>query len=242
MAYVNEGIDQRAEVLSNKQDTLVVFVKHDGKLAILNASENYIRIVSPTGGELVPRTHVPGAGAATGKLTHSRTWEENTFPLDEDYIAEWEYQLAGDPTVRYETQFFDVVRMKLPCMIDANNLANFYPDIVSHLTAIGETEPDKFCRTAWSLMLDNLRSKRARPSLILDKARLVNPATQKALELACRALSREVSDVWADRAKVASDLFNGLMSGLGELRYDKDQNGLAAPNEKRRINIRRWTV
>lgn len=243
MAYVDLGIDQRPEVLLNKEDTLQLIVKRNGKLVPLDNVDATVTIMRPTGEVIVAETAADMARVADGMLRYTRTWNEENdlkFELWEDYIAEWKYKVNG--SISYDTIFFDVVRMKLPCLIDVNNMLDFYPDLVEHLLAIGESDADKFCRRAWSLMLDRIRSGHNRPSLILDRSRLVNPAVQKALELACDALTKDITDIWTARAAKHLARYNELRSGLGELKYDRDEDGRAGEDDVKRINRRKMTV
>lgn len=239
MPYVNEGIDQRAEVLIGKADTLTLVVKAGGQL-LTGINSAKVTIMEPSGVVIVAQVNAVVTGSI---LSYTRTWDTGDtkkFELWEDFVAEWEYvTVNGTYTDR---QFFDVVRTKLPCLIDVNNLLDYYPDLIQHLAAIEETDADKFCRRAWSLMLDRIRSGKNRPSLILDRSRLVNPGVQKALELVCNALSRDIGDIWSKRKADHKAEYEALRAGLGELKYDRDEDGLAADTDIKRINRRRFSV
>ena len=85
-------------------------------------------------------------------------------------------------------------------------------------------------------MLDRIRAAGRRPSLILDRVRLINPAVHLALHNASNALAREVNDRWDMQATKHWKRYEQLFGGLGELTYDKDEDAVVSPGEKKRIN------
>lgn len=238
MAYSNEGIDARAEVLLDATDTLAYYVKKDGTQVTVDPATAFITILDPSGNEKVART--AAVIAALGKLSYTRTWTLGTFELWEDYVALWEWQVSS--VVFTDRQYFDPVKNKLNCLIDTNDLLDIYPDLVSHLGTIGETDASKPIRAAWSMLMDRIRSGKNRPSLILDKVRLVNPARQLAAHFACESLSKEPDDLWDKRAVKHLKFYEMLYGGLGELKYDRDEDGLAAQSETKPINRRTFGV
>lgn len=235
MAYVAEGIDQRAEVLQDAAaDSLVFYPKHDGAPDAAPSSA-FVTVVDPSGRELVPRT----AATITGsKLSFTQAWPKATYPLDEEYIALWEWTVGG--IVYSDRQYFDVVKNKLPCLIDTSDLQEVYPNLLNQLKAIGEQDASKFIRRAWSELLDAIRSSGRRPSLITDKVRLINPAVHLALSFTCNALAREAMDIWSSRAKAHSKRWNELFGQLGELRYDATEDGVT--DGKTSVVGGDWTV
>lgn len=246
MAYANEGIDQRLEVLRGAADSLVYFAKANGKPQTIDANSAWVTILDAAGSTKVERTQTGVVIASGGRVTYSRTWAEVDFELWEDYVMEVEYQVSAAVTT--DRVFFDVVKTKLPCLIDNSDLLDFYPDLEEHVKSLNQSGISSvdtiagFIRVAWSQMLDRIRAARNRPSLILDRARLVNPGRRLALSIACEALSREEDDQWDKRAAKHEKAYDKLFLGLGELKYDKDEDGLASEEETKRVNRRKFTV
>lgn len=246
MSYANEGIDQRLEVLRGAADSLVYFAKANGKPQSVDANSAWVTILDAAGSEKVARTQTGVVIASGGRITFSQTWTEADYELWEDYVLIVEYQVST--AVSTDRAFFDVVKTKLPCLIDNSDLLDFYPDLEEHMKSLNQgsdTSTDtiaRFIRAAWSQMLDRIRAGRNRPSLILDRARLVNPARRLALSLACEALSREEDDLWDKRAMKHEKAYDKLFIGLGELKYDKDEDGLASEEETKRVNRRKFSV
>jgi hypothetical protein len=233
MSYANEGIDQRAEVAQGLTDSVGYYVKAAGVLPSIGASA-FVTILDPGGTEKVART----AATITGNLLSlSQSW--TGYSLEEDFVAVWEWTVGGIWFA--DRQYFDVVKTKLPCLVDTSDLEEFYPNLQNHLKALEEnTDAGKFIRRAWSHLMDRLRSGKNRPSLVLDRARLVNPGIQIALWFASEALTRETDDVWDKRAAKHEKRYEALMAGLGELKYDADEDGLASNNETKRVNRRNF--
>lgn len=234
MSYVNEGVDSKPEVLSaTVADSLSYWVKADGAPAV--PTTPFVTILDPNGTEKVART----AATITGsKLSLSRTWDLATFPLAEDYIAVWEWTVGA---VSYaDRTTFDVVKTKLPLLIDTSDVEELYPNISKHLVAVGETDCTKFVRRAWSLILDRIRAGGSRASLIMDRDRLKNPAIQLAAALVNDALCRNPGDVFDQRARRHEKNFEALFAGLGSLTYDKDEDGLSDETPQRVNRVRAW--
>lgn len=245
MAYVNEGIDQRVEVLqSTGEDSLVYWPKANGAaiapdtVAPMAPETNFVTVFDPSGVEKVARTAVEIGD--DDQLILTQAWPIATYPLYEDYSALWEF--VSDDVSYADRQYFDVVKNKLPCLIDTSDLQEIYPNIANHLGSLGETDASKMVRRAWSVLLDRIRSGGNRPSLILDRARLVNPGLQLAAHFVCSALSRESDDIWDKRQEQHFKLYKELFAGLGTLKYDRDEDALAANSETKELNRRRFGV
>ncbi len=241
MAYANEGVDDRAEVLIGEADTLRMFIKRNGEVIAPEANSVYVTIYDASGTQKVARTQVGVTQAATGALTYARTWDAATFERFEDYKAVWEWTEAT--VVQKEILFFDVVKTKLPCMVDLSDLQEHYPDIEEHLKQLEDApEPDKFIRRGWSHLMDRIRSGGNRPSLILDRSRLVNPGVHLALHFACNALAKVPGDIWDMRKAEHFRWYERTFASLGQLKYDIDEDGNASDGETKRINRRRFFV
>lgn len=240
MSYTSNGIDARAEVLEGEEDTLVTYLKANGAAIPPDANTAWVTIFDPSGTQLVARTQTGVAQAASGQLSFTRTWDATTFERWEDYVALWEWQVSG--ATFKDRQFFDVVKTKLPVLIDTNDIIEIYPDIEEHIKSIGETDCTKFIKRAWSHMLDRIRAGKNRPSLILDRSRLVNPAIHLTCFYICNALKRAVGDVWDTRRAEHKEEWQSLFGGLGELKYDIDEDGLVAEAETKRVNRKTWGV
>lgn len=234
--YVNEGIDQRFEVLVDTADSLVYWPRVDG-LRVTPTSGTFT-VESPSASVLAgPTAFVVGAN---GQLPISQAWPEARYPIGEDYQTLVTYVVAG---VTYSDRiYFDVVRTKLLCLIDDDMLQGVYPDIENHLLGIGETNTAKFIRRGWSQLLDRIRAGGNRPSLILDKQRLINPGIERALQLACFALSKDPADLWDMRAQAHEKRYEEFMKGLGQLRYDLNEDAQADRSEETRVVRRRFSV
>lgn len=239
MAYVDQGIDQRAEVLYGAtSDTLVYWAKNNGAPVTLDTSSGFVTLSDNGGAEKVARAAC--SQAANGKLYTTRAWASDVWQLQEDAIALFEWQVSG---VTFQDRlYFDVVKNKLICPVDTSDLLDYYPDLEDHLAAIGETNTVKFIMRAWGKLLNRIRSGHNRPSLILDKSRLIEPAVELTLYLACRALSRVPEDLWAQRMHDHREDYKVAIAGLGELKYDRNEDGIAEQNEVKRINRRKFTV
>src|SRR5688500_2786536 len=107
MAYANEGIDQRAEVLQGATDSLVYWPKVNGANVVPSAAT--VTISGPDGSERVASTAVT-PDATTGQLARSQAWTEASYELGEDYSALWTFTVSS--VVHSERQYFDVVRNK----------------------------------------------------------------------------------------------------------------------------------
>lgn len=234
MTYAYEGDDQKLEVQFDQNDSLVYWVKDGGSPSTPDPGSAYVTVLDPNGGTVVART------AATivsgGKLTYSRTWTDT--PIEEDYIAVWEWQVSAVAIA--DRQTFDVVKTKLPCPIDTSDLQEHYPNIVRHLAAIEETDATKFARRAWSLLMDRIRAGGHRPSLVMDRKRLINPAVQLMAALTCNALAREPGDLWHERASGHMKNFEALFTGLGALNYDRDEDGTVDDVPARVNRVKGW--
>lgn len=232
MTYAFEDYDQKPEVQKNLSDTLTYYPKRDGAPSTVVAASAYVTILDPGGTEVVART---AATIASNKLTLTRTWDEE---LSEDYIAVWEWQ---EGTTTYgDRQTFDVVLTKLPNPLDTSKLQELYPDITSHLAAIGEPDATKFARRAWSMILDRIRSGGNRPALVMDRRRLINPALQLMAALVANTLSKVPGDLWDARASAHMRSYQAFYAGLGTLKYDRDEEGLAGGEA--RVNRRKFYV
>lgn len=237
MAYTDQGIDQRAEILSGATDSLVYWPRVEGEPVIPSAA--YVTVYGPSGSELVARVAVT-PDTTTGKLALAQAWPLVDYAIDQDYAALWEF--TADSVAHADRQFFDVVKSKLPILIDANDLEEVYPNLNAHLKAVGVAEPTRFIRRAWSEMLDRIRGAGYRPSLILERSRLVNPGLQLALKYACGALVRREGDVWDKRFDGHDKSFETLFRGLGSLKYDTNEDATAGDGEPARVNRNRMSV
>lgn len=246
MAYLEQGIDQRLEVSQGLVDSLVYFAKANGQPVTVDPATAWVTIIDPGGSSKVARTQTGVVIAANGKITFSQTWTEALYERWEDYTMLVEYAVSS--VVYSDRVYFDVVKNKLPCLIDVSDLLDYYPDLEEHLKGINpgsdtsEATAAKLIKRAWSYLLDRIRSGKNRPSLILDRARLVNPAVAQALHLICDALSKEEGDVWDKRSEKHLKRYDKLVSGLGDLKYDSDEDGLAGEKETKQINRRIFTV
>lgn len=238
MSYANEGIDQRAEVKSGTTDSVVYYVKQNGAVVEVDATTGYATIHASLGGELVSRAAC--VVAAGGRLSLSQAWPLATYPLAEDYRVAWEWQVAGATFT--DDQYFDVVKSKLPCLIDTSDLQELYPDIVSHMGAIGETDCSKGIKRGWAHLMARIRSGRNRPSLILDRHRLISPAIHIAMHYVADSLKRVPDDLWDERMKDHFKKYEAAFAQIGELKYDINEDAIAQEGETKRINRKRWQV
>jgi hypothetical protein len=238
MPYVDQGIDQRPEVVQGATNALVYWAKDNGAPLSVDADSAFVTLKDNGGTTLLART--AATIAANGKLSISNEWVAATWQLQEDACAVWEWAVSG---VQYaDRQFFDVVLKRLMCPIDTSDLLDEYPDLEKHLQAIGETDTTKFIKRAWSKILNRIRSGHNRPSLILDTSRLTDPAIEMSLYLACRALIREPDDVWSIRMRDHKEEYKVAIAAVGELKYDRNEDGVAEQGEVKRINRRKFTV
>lgn len=227
-------LDGKAEVQAGAVDVLRFWPKYDGAPAMLDSGSGFVTILDPSGGVKVARAACT-VDTQNSVLSVSRTWNE---VIDEDYIAVWEWTVNA--VVFSERDMFDIVKVKLPCMIDTTDLEDFYPDIRQHLNAIAEVDASRFARRAWSMLLDRIRSSGHRPSLVIDRARLVNVGLQCMAALTCNALSRSPGDIWDLRAAGHAKSYEALFSGLGQLKYDRDEDGVSDDVPARVNRIRAW--
>lgn len=236
-AIVARKIDQRAEVIQGTALDTVVYYAYDAGVDSVIASAT-VRILDPGGTVKVNTTTADVFGNA---INLTQAWPAAAYEFWEDYVFEVTW-VDSNGTTFSDRMYFDVVRTKLQCVIADEHLLDVYPDLHSHLASIGETSALKALRRGWSMLLDRIRAGRNRPSLILDRARLVNPALQAALYFACASLAREVGDLWDKRADEHMKLYEKFAGGLGELKYDRDEDGLAGQNETKVINRRPFSV
>lgn len=240
-SYTDEGIDSRAEIqYGATSDTLTYFAKANGAPQSIDALSAFVTILDPGGSTKVPRAQTGIVITAGGKLTFTQAWASATYELWEDFVAVWEWTVGSVPHV--DRQFFDVVRNKMQCLIDESDILEQYPDAQQHLLSLGVANTSRFIKRAWSVLLDRIRSGKSRPSLILDRTRLINPAIEGATARMCRALSKETGDIWHERMIHHFREYNSLIAGLGDLKYDRDEDGLAADNDVKRMNRRTATV
>ena len=245
MSYVAQGVTQKAEVQQGSiADTLAFFARVEGQLVAPTVASAFVTILDPTGATLVARTAATISG---NKLTYSQTWPVATYPLAEDYVAIWEW--ASNSISYVDRQHFDVVLVRLPCLVDVDHIRDVYPNILVHVLALQTSEAEaaadlvsRFVRTGWSQLLDRLRSGGSRPSLVIDRQRLINPAVQIICAQLCNALAREVDDVWSKRAETHGSNYHKLFEGLGTLKYDSTEDGLASEKEETRVNRHRGYV
>lgn len=246
MSYMDEGIDQRPEVVLTNTlinspsvlDSLVFYIKANGAPVTPDAASAFVTLINDGGAVIAARQ--AAVIATGGKLSLTQNWPEATYPLAEDYCALWEWQVAA--VAFADRQYFDCVRSKLPCLIDTSDLQEELPTILDHLAAIGEVDGSKFIRRGWNELLDRIRSGANRPSLILDRGRLVQPAVKLAMAKACRALAKQVDDLWWKRAEQYDEEYDHAWAGLGQLKYDADEDAVASNFDTSRINRRRFTV
>lgn len=246
MSYIDEGIDQRLEVAQGLTDSLVFYAKSNGQPVTVDPASAYVTILDPGGTEKVARTQTGVTIAANGKITFSQTWTEATYERWEDFQMLVEYTVSAIPFA--DRVYFDVVKNKLPCLIDMSDLLDYYADLELHLQSVNQGSDtsavtgSRLIKRAWSFLLDRIRSGKNRPSLILDRARLVNPAIAQALHLICDLLSKEEGDIWDKRQDKHLKRYDKLMAGLGDLKYDMDEDGLASEQETKQINRKLFTV
>lgn len=236
MAYINEGIHQRAEVLQGATDSIVYFPKVDG-VNVTPSSAN-VQVLGPSSQILLPETPVtPGPN---GRLTLSQAWPLATYYLSEDYVAIFTFVASS---ISYsERVFFDVVKMKLLCQISHSDLLNTYPDLESHLLSLNETDTAKFIRRAWSEILDRIRSAGNRPSLLLDVRRLTNAAIELSLHYVAQALEKDTGDLWNSRKADHRAGYNREWGQIGTLKYDFNEDGQADRGEETRVARVRFHV
>jgi hypothetical protein len=58
----------------------------------------------------------------------------------------------------------------------------------------------------------------------------------------CRSLSRESDDIWDRRMKEHWKMWEVALAGLGELKYDRNEDGLQDKQETARPNRRSFSV
>lgn len=237
MPYVDEGIDERLEVQLGTTDELKFFVKRDGAAVAPTALSAWVTILDPGGALKVARTQT---GVTINGATVLFVQDWTGYELWEDYVADLEYSIAG--RVYKERHFFDVVRCRLRCLVDESDVLEFYPDAEDHLQALKIADASRFIKRAWSEILNRIRAGKNRPSLILDTKRLIPVALHKSLEYMCLALFKELDDVWDKRRSIHEGKVKQAWADLGELKYDRTEDGLAGNNESKRINRRQWQV
>ncbi len=239
MAYRNEGIDLRPEIVwKASADSLIFWPKRDADAQGV-ASSATVEISDPSGAVVVAATPAT-VQAVTGRLSYSQAWPEADYDLAEDYSALWTWTISS--VVYSDRQYFDIVRNRLECLIDTNDLLEIWPNLDKHLVAVGETDATKFVRRAWSHLMDHLKAGGNRPSLVLDRARLINPALQLACYYTAAALTRTDGDLWDKRADNAKEMYTELIGSLGTLKYDFDESGTVEVEEDKRANKRSFSV
>jgi hypothetical protein len=255
--FTDEGSQQRAEVLwaetvgaTGLLDTLRYFPRRDGVLfndPRFTLVKGGYTIRDPGGKQLDQDMSFDGSILLKpqGCFEIYKAWDSNTYQLFEDYIVDWQVRfvdaLSGE-TFFNDRQFFDVVRTKLYCTVDDNNLQSYYPDLPLAIQALGVTDTKRWINLAWSQILERVRSGGHRPSLVVDNSRFFNPALHLSLSLVADALSREPDDLWGKRADKHSKRYDEAWNGMGQLKYDYKQIGLADPAEVARINRRGFSV
>lgn len=232
-------IDQRAEVQQSAVDSLVYFVRKEGAPLTPDTGSVWVTVLDPSGNVKQARTQT-GVTLEGSRITYTRTWGTEFELLWEDYVLVVEWQETG--VTRSDRLYFDVVRTKLSCPVTNEDVLEMYPDMDEHIQSVSVTHAGKFIRRAWSQLLDAIRSGHNRPSLILDRARLVNPTLHLALHFLCNSLTKNPQDVWYTRARDHKKQYDQLLAGLGELKYDRDEDGLAGNDETKRMNRRRFQV
>lgn len=238
-SYIDQGIDQRNEVLQGAVDSLVYWVKNNGAAQAIDSASAHVTLMDNTGTTKVARALCTISDS--GKLSVSKTWDADSWILQEDAIALWEWTVGS--IAFSDRQYFDIVKNKLYCPIDTAKLLEVYPDLELHLSGIGETDVTKFIKRAWAKLLVRIRSGHNRPSLILDKHRLVEPALELTLFMVCRALSRNMDDLWWQRKKDHEEDYKHAIASLGEVKYDRNEDGVAEQRgEDKRLNRRKFTV
>jgi hypothetical protein len=224
---MSQGIDQRAEVLQDATDSLRWWPRIDGQRVV--PSSAFVTIHDPDGSERVARTAV--TPTSEGQLVRSQAWPEETYPLAEDYWATWEWVVDG--STYFDRMFFDVVLAKLTCPIEQADLRELYPDLDAYLKGLRLPDAAPFIRRAWSEICDRIRSAGNRPSLILDTHRLTNPALHLSASYLSNALTKASTDHWAERKREHRERYEQLWGGLGELKYDSDEDGTASVADKK---------
>lgn len=240
MPEVTESyIQARAEVLSGAADTLAYWPAVEGFGVLPTAA--FVTVYNPNGGEVVARTEV--TPESTGRLALSRTWDTSSSPIDVEYFAVWEFT-TPDGLSHADRQSFDVVKSKLPILLKAAHLLARYPNLRKHLESLQNAlaTPEHFARMGWEDLLERVRATGKRPSLIMERERLIAPARELALSHASGALVKSAGDVWDSRAKAHLEHFSALFGGLGELAYDVDEDNTTGEDEKRNVVIRDWSV
>ena len=242
MSYANEGLDVRAEVTQDATDSLVFMCLVDG-IPVAPTGTPTVEIRDPNASVLVAAVDTT-AGTPTGQRVYTRTWSEATFPLGEDFSAIFSFVSGG---ITYtERIYFDVVRNRMRILLTPSDLLETTPNLAEHLKGIGLTGTDadlmRFARKGWAHLMNLIRKGGKRPSLILDRARLIEPATEYALAFAFLAMVKRPDDVWRDLAKEHFRLAGEAYSGLGSLRYDIDQDGTTRPGEEGSFTQPKWGV
>lgn len=248
MPFENELQNVRAEVQQGTSlDTLEFWVTIDGE-EIGIGTPFWLTLYDPSGAIIRARTQGNGIGADNDRrMLLTQAWPAATYPLGEDYFAIWEFTFRGANTV--ERQSFDVVKQKLDCMLGKSVLLTHYPDLENHIRAVLPSANYNtaqilapFCRAAWSQLCDRIRSNGKRPSLILDKVRLINPSAELALHMICNALTRDVGDIWDKRSDRHYKNYEVMFGALGELKYDVDEDNVVSPGEVVAVTRRRFWV
>ncbi len=236
MSYIERPADVRAEVLQGATESLVFRPRLDGDPETPDSA--FVTVLDQNGGVKVARASV--APEADGSLVLTRAWDTSTYPLGEDYCLLWEFTVGSTTTT--ERQFFDVVKTKLQCPIDTNDLLEDYPTLEQTLKQLQNPDAARFIRRAWSRICGRIRSKGRRPSLILDSQRLANVTLELSLYAICRAVSKEAGDIWSQRMEAHEKNYEVEWNSLGELRYDDDEDGVASTDEKRNVSLPRFFV
>lgn len=213
-------------------DALVFWALVDG--LPMRPTSAAVTLYSASGGELVAEAAPTIDAANVGRLALSRTWPADTFPIGEDYAAQWAFVVNG---ITYsERVFFDVVRNRLPIAVHPRLMTDLQPNLGTHLRAVGLEGNDDDLRVfaihGHAHMCQRLRKAGWRPSLVSDRRRLVPVALHYALHFANAAISKTPDDLFDKRATTALKLAGELFDGLGRLKVDVDQDGTTGPDER----------
>lgn len=231
----------RAEVLSGASDSLVYWPAVDGFLVVPLTGSAYVTVFSPDGAELVARASA--TTSSEGRLSVSRTWGVSTFPIQADYFAVWEWQ-TDDGLSHADRQSFDVVKQKLPVLLSGAHLEEILPRLKERLAELKDPSlsVERFALVGWLQLCEHIRAQGKRPSLIMERDRLVNPARYLALSLACEALEKQPGDLWATRASDYRKLHREFLGLLANVRYDVDEDNTTSPEETASIGVPRVRV
>lgn len=239
MSFIDKAVNSRAEVLQDPLvfDSLLIWLEANGADQIPDAATAFVTIQDSSGNQLIARTAAVINGS---QLSYTQNWSKATFPTDTDYIAIWEWQVSGVKLT--QRQFFDVVVTKLGVLIDDSDLLTEYPNLLIHMKAVGETTLEKPITRAWAKLLERIRGTGNRPSLILEPERLMLVGTELALALACKMLVKNKDDLWYTRYKDHMKSYEELFTGLGTMKYDKNEDAVVDQDDTAEPALRRWHV